>query len=113
MIFFAVMDASNEVCQRLHTPPRALLNMDITQRNAHQLQTRASISPPPPAPVSVRDSNPPLHPPLSALVSQRREALVRTNPRIRPVSDFYNGEFQHLQTKLFFTEYSHSALPES
>ena len=85
------MDASNEVCQRLHTPPRALLNMDITQRNAHQLQTRASMSPPPPAPVSVRDSNPPLHPPLSALVSQRREALVRTNPRIRPVSDFYNG----------------------
>ena len=82
------MDTSNEVCQRLHTPPRALLNMDITQRNAHQIQTRASMSPPPPAPsgsVSVRE-NPQMHPPLAALVSQRREALVRTNPRIRPVS---------------------------
>ena len=86
MTFVTVLETSNEICQRLHTPPRALLNMDITQRNAHQLQTRASLSPPPPAPVSVRDSNPPLHPPIAALVSQRREALVRTNPRIGPVS---------------------------
>ena len=53
--------------QRLHTPPRALLNMDITQRNM------ASTS-----------IQPRLHPPIAALVSQRREALVRTNPRLRP-----------------------------
>ena len=85
-----VLETSTEIChQRLHTPPRALLNMDITQRN--QVQTRASLSPPPPAPVS-RDSNPPLHPPLAALVSQRREALVRTNPRIGPVSPLI-GDF--------------------
>ena len=103
-----VLETSNELChpQRLHTPPRALLNMDITQRNMHhELQTRTSMSPPPPAPVSnpgplisgsgsqireitgsqIRDISGPqiLHPPIAALVSQRREALVRTNPRLR------------------------------
>jgi hypothetical protein len=79
--------------------------MDITQRNMHELQTRTSMSPPPPAPVSdpgplisgsgsqireitgsqIRDISGPqiLHPPIAALVSQRREALVRTNPRLR------------------------------
>ena len=75
--------------QRLHTPPRALLNMDITQRNLHELQPRTSMSPPPPAPglipvpVSgqIRENPTQLHPPIAALVSQRREALVRTNPR--------------------------------
>ena len=93
-----VLETSNELChpQRLHTPPRALLNMDITQRNMHhELQTRTSMSPPPPAPVSnpgplisgsgnqIREIPGPqiLHPPIAALVSQRREALVRTNPR--------------------------------
>ena len=106
-----VLETSNELChpQRLHTPPRALLNMDITQRNMHhELQTRTSMSPPPPAPVSnpgplisgsgsqireipgfpgsqIRETSGPqiLHPPIAALVSQRREALVRTNPRLR------------------------------
>ena len=97
-----MLETSNEICQRLHTPPRALLNMDITQRNAHQLQTRASLSPPPPAPVSVRDSNPPLHPPLAALVSQRREALVRTNPRIGPVSLLRKVPKNITQPLLFF-----------
>ena len=105
-----VLETSNDLChpQRLHTPPRALLNMDITQRNMHELQTRTSMSPPPPAPVSnpgplisgsgsqireipgfpgsqIRETSGPqiLHPPIAALVSQRREALVRTNPRLR------------------------------
>ena len=82
--------------------------MDITQRNMYELQTRTSMSPPPPAPVSnpgplisgsgsqireipgfpgsqIRETSGPqiLHPPIAALVSQRREALVRTNPRLR------------------------------
>jgi hypothetical protein len=63
--------------------------MDITQRNMHELQTRASMSPPPPAPTSTSGGDDVaiarLHPPIAALVSQRREALVRTNPRLRHV----------------------------
>ena len=35
--------------------------------------------PPPPAPTS-QDL---MHPPIAALVSQRREAMVRTNPQLR------------------------------
>ncbi len=68
-----VMEATNEMSHaRLHTPPRALLNMDITQRNLHE----------PPLPVT-QPQRPLMHPPIAALVSQRREALVRTNPRLR------------------------------
>ena len=80
-----VFEASNEMHhQRLHTPPRALLNMDITQRNMHELQTRSSLSPPPgpPPPAPTQEI---MHPPIAALVSQRREAMVRTNPQLRHV----------------------------
>ena len=93
-----VLEASNELGHQrsLHTPPRALLNMDITQRNMHELQNRASMSPPPPAPppppqISENPQlpHPQMHPPIAALVSQRREALVRTNPRLRHVSTVF------------------------
>ena len=81
---FLVFEASNEMCQRLHTPPRALLNMDITQRNMHhELQTRTSMSPPPGPPPPAPTSQDLMHPPIAALVSQRREAMVRTNPQLR------------------------------
>lgn len=68
--------------QRLHTPPRALLSMDITQRNRTtemRLQQENRPSPPPPAPHHHHN----MHPPIAALVSHRREAVVRTNPRLQ------------------------------
>ena len=59
--------------------------MDITQRNMHELQNRVSLSPPPmpPPPAPTQDL---MHPPIAALVSQRREAMVRTNPQLRHVN---------------------------
>ena len=59
--------------------------MDITQRNMHELQNRVSLSPPPmpPPPAPTQDL---MHPPIAALVSQRREAMVRTNPQLRHVT---------------------------
>ena len=62
--------------------------MDITQRNMHELQNRVSLSPPPmpPPPAPTQEL---MHPPIAALVSQRREAMVRTNPQLRHVNIFF------------------------
>ena len=97
-----VFEASNEMHhQRLHTPPRALLNMDITQRNMHELQTRSSLSPPPgpPPPAPTQDI---MHPPIAALVSQRREAMVRTNPQLSQMR-----HVRHLGFSTIFFSNSH------
>ena len=102
-----VFEASNEMCQRLHTPPRALLNMDITQRNMHELQTRTSMSPPPGPPPPAPTSQELMHPPIAALVSQRREAMVRTNPQLRhqPPPGQLHHQQQHQQDRQAFGHY--------
>ena len=58
--------------------------------------------PPPPAPTSQEL----MHPPIAALVSQRREAMVRTNPQLRhqpPPGQLHHQ--QHQQDRQAFGHY--------
>eukprot|EP00095_Tigriopus_kingsejongensis_P012404 snap_masked-scaffold755_size101758-processed-gene-0.9 protein:Tk12404 transcript:snap_masked-scaffold755_size101758-processed-gene-0.9-mRNA-1 annotation:"adenylate cyclase" len=111
---------SGDLPNRLRTPPRALLAMDITQRNAiaHPAQHSAATPPrdihsaflnrsapphtdppPPPAPSGGLSS---MHPPIPAHVSQRRvgEAVVRSNPRLRQSGGGSGGHGRVIHVRL-------------
>lgn len=108
---------AQDLSHRLRTPPRALLAMDITQRNCTPPRTQPPNEPPPPAPSDPVQRGPiqNLHPPIPALPGQRRvvgEAVVRTNPRLRHHHHQHhhnqhhhnsnNQQFHHMRERQFY-----------